>query len=90
MKIKDEHKDRVVGFNGSGLPLGQRTDLKVLAEIAIKSNDKSLLELFEELPTLEVVEELKSKDFLERTAQEIPAENETKNTTNTKPKGNGK
>lgn len=86
MKIKEEHKDRVVGFNGSGLPLGQRTDLKVLAEIAIKSNDKSLLELFEELPTLEVVEELKSKDFLERTE---PVENDTK-TTNTKQKGSSK
>lgn len=85
MKLKDEHKDRVIGFNGSGLPLGQRNDLKELAEIAVKSNDKSLLELFEELPTIAEIEKSKSKDFLERT------NSDDDNTTNTKqPKGNGK
>ena len=84
MRLKEEHKDRVIGFNGSGLPLGQRNDLKDLAEIAVKSNDKSLLELFEELPTLAEIEKSKSKDFLERTTED-------ENTTSTKqPKGNSK
>jgi hypothetical protein len=84
MRVKDEHKDRVIGFNGSGLPLGQRNDLEVLAEIALKSNDKSLLDLFEKLPNIAEIEKSKSKDFLERTT-------EYENTTSTKqPKGNGK
>lgn len=79
VKVKEQYKDRVVGFNGSGLPLGKRTDLKDLAEIAIKSNDKILLELFEELPTIAEIEKSKSKNFLERTDESA----------NPKTKGNG-
>lgn len=53
VKLKKEHKATVVGFGSSGLPLGQRTDLNDLAIIALKSRDTTLLNLFEELPTLE-------------------------------------
>ena len=33
-KIKEEYKAAVVGFNNSGLPLGSRTDLHLLALMA--------------------------------------------------------
>ena len=48
VKLKAEYKDKVVGFNGRSLPLGVRKDLDILADIAKKSGDKSLLDLFEE------------------------------------------
>ena len=52
IKIKPEFKDKVVGYNGRSLPLNKRKDLDVLALIAHDSQDKSLLNLFEELPSL--------------------------------------
>ena len=56
IKIKKEFENQVVGFNGSGKPLKGRKDLAVLAEMALRSNNKNLLNLFEEIPTLEELE----------------------------------
>ena len=65
LKIKEQYKDTVVGFNNSTTPLGYRDDLDKLAEIAIQSNDPSLLELFEEIPSLEKLYEEKGKKLIE-------------------------
>lgn len=65
LKIKEQYKDKVVGFNNSTTPLGYRDDLNKLAEIAIQSNDPSLLELFEEIPSLEKLYEEKGKKLIE-------------------------
>jgi hypothetical protein len=65
-KIKEEHKTRVVAFNNSGLPLGKRKDLDVLAEIALRSEDPTLINLFEDLPTLETFVKNKSKELVEK------------------------
>lgn len=65
LKIKEQYKDKVVGFNNSTTPLGYRHDLDKLAEIAIQSNDPSLLELFEEIPSLEKLYEEKGKKLIE-------------------------
>lgn len=65
MKIKEQYRDKVVGFNKLTASLGERKDLEKLADIALRSNDKSLLELFEELPTLEKLNEKKGKKLIE-------------------------
>ena len=65
LKIKEQYKDKVVGFNNSTTPLGYRDDLDKLAEIAVQSNDPSLLELFEEIPSLEKLYEEKGKKLIE-------------------------
>ena len=65
LKIKEQYKDKVVGFNNSTTPLGYRDDLNKLAEIAIQSNDPSLFELFEEIPSLEKLYEEKGKKLIE-------------------------
>jgi hypothetical protein len=53
VKIKKEYASTVIAFGNSGLPLGQRDDLNELAIIAHQSQDPSLLELFDTLPSLE-------------------------------------
>ena len=65
LKIKEQYKDKVVGFNNSTTPLGYRDDLDKLAEISIQSNDPSLLELFKEIPSLEKLYEEKGKKLIE-------------------------
>lgn len=82
VKIKSEFLGTVIGFNNSALPLGQRNDLNILAEMAQKSQSKSLLNLFEELPTSNELEDLKVEKLLEETADAI--------TTQKKPKTNNK
>ena len=68
IKIKETAKEKVIAYNGRALPLGQRSDYAELAMITLESNDPSLLEVFETLPTLE---ELK-KQKLEQTLPELP------------------
>lgn len=68
IKIKETAKEKIIAYNGRALPLGQRNDYPELAVIALESNDPSLLEVFETLPTLE---ELK-KQKLEQTLPELP------------------
>jgi hypothetical protein len=64
LKIKMEFAETQIGFNNSGLPLGLRNDIHILAKTAIESNDQSLLNLFEELPTAEAIKEYGGELFL--------------------------
>ncbi len=66
LRIKKEHHHVQVGFNGSGLPLGMREDLHVLAQIAKDGNDAYLLSLFEEIPTDEDLREGAGEKFIEK------------------------
>ena len=61
LKIKSSHKDTVIAFNNSGIPLGKRSqaDLLDLAIMAQESGHKSLLDAFED--TLPTIEELRKK-----------------------------
>lgn len=65
--IKKEYENTIVGFNGSGLPLGKRKDLDILFGIAQKSGNKELLKLFEEIPTPKDAEAKKVDSFLKKT-----------------------
>lgn len=58
-KIKEQYGATVVAFGNSGLPLGQRDDIDDLAIMAQRSQDPTLIQLFEELPPLD--ELLKNK-----------------------------
>lgn len=62
-EIKEEHKSAIVGFNGSGLPLGKRNDLDVLAEMAHRN--KNLAKYFEELPTMEAIKAYRAGEIVE-------------------------
>jgi len=66
-KIKEEYKNLQIGFNNSGVPLGMRNDIDVLAKIAIENNDTYLKSLFEVLP--------KEKELLEDAGEKFLAEN---------------
>lgn len=70
LKIKDEFLNTVVGFNDSSLPLGQRKDLYVLFELAKKSNNKKLLNYFEEIPSQQEFDKIKEDQILEETKPE--------------------
>jgi hypothetical protein len=74
IKIKDEFKGVQIGFNGSGLPLGMRNDVDVLAQIAIDSQDESLLSMFENLPTAAEIQSEAGDRFLEANpvAEQLP------------------
>lgn len=68
IKIKSEFLNRVIGFNNSALPLGKRDDIHILADLANKSQDVSLLKLFETVPDSEsVAQEIENK-ILEETS----------------------
>ncbi|GAB0154763.1 hypothetical protein CHRYSEOSP005_00230 [Chryseobacterium sp. Alg-005] len=67
--IKSKYKNKVVGFNGSATPLGERDDLDILAEIAVRSQDPTLLVLFSKVPTEEDIKKYKAKNFLK---EEVP------------------
>lgn len=67
LKVKTEFLGTVIGFNNSALPLGKRNDLHILADMAVKSQDPKLLNLFEELPTKSSVNEAKEAKILEET-----------------------
>lgn len=76
--IKEEFKSTIVGFNGSGLPLGERTDLDKLAEMA--RFNPSLANFFVKCPTPEEITAFKENRLLavtEAPAPEVEAEPET-------------
>jgi hypothetical protein len=73
IKIKEEYKKHIIGFNGSGLPLGERTDLDKLAELAHSSNDASIKQVFEKLPSLEELTAAKTEKFIAATEQPAAA-----------------
>lgn len=64
MKLKAKYKTKVVGFNNSTAPLGERDDLDILAEIALNSGDETLLELFETPHNLKEIVKKKEAKFL--------------------------
>jgi hypothetical protein len=85
--IKEEFKHVQVAFNGSGLPLGMRDDIDVLAQIAIDGNDEYLKGLFKELPNNKELLEAKGEVFLNDTPEApavIPAATSGKETINNK------
>lgn len=59
IKLKPEFADTVMGFNNSGLPLGQRDDLHLLWETAKASNRQDYLNMFEG----DISEEEKTEKF---------------------------
>jgi hypothetical protein len=59
IKIKEEHKNTVVGFNKSGKPLGERDDLHLLIRKA--ERNPKLLDYFEELPEDDELEAMERK-----------------------------
>lgn len=61
-EIKDEFKSTVVAFNGSGLPLGSRSDLHILAAMA--KYNPSFKKFFVNLPTEEQIKEYKADQFI--------------------------
>lgn len=67
-EIKDEYKDVIVGFNNSGLPLGQRSDLDLLAQMA--EHNPSFRKYFVQYPAPALVEEHKVEAFLAKTEPE--------------------
>ena len=65
-KIKEEYKAAVVGFNNSGLPLGSRTDLHLLALMAHRVPDRA--KYFERLPSEEEIRAWMASESGERRA----------------------
>lgn len=66
LKLKDEFKNHVVGFNNDGRPLGQRNDLHILLENAILTNSTYILGMFDEIPTLEEIKAIREKEFQQK------------------------
>lgn len=85
LKIKEEYKSTVVGFNHSGLPLGERNDLHLLAEMA--KHDLFLANLFEILPTQEDLIAYKEQLFMQ--AHPAPEEPSTNRIPALNPEDNG-
>lgn len=63
LTLKKQYAKTVVGFNGSGKPLGDRDDLHVLAEMAKASKDTYILSMFEEIPTQQEIAAKKEAAF---------------------------
>lgn len=64
LKIKKENLSKQIGFNNSGLPLGIRTDLHILAKIGLDGKDQSILDLFETVPTEKEIADYQGEQFL--------------------------
>lgn len=64
--VKKEFRNKRVAFGKSAAPLSQREDLDDLAIIALESNDKSLLLLFEKIPSLALLKKTKTESMLKR------------------------
>lgn len=62
--LKPEFAKTVIGFNKSGLPLGERDDIYKLYEIAKLKNHKAHLNMFLEFPTEQELDDIKEKAFL--------------------------
>ena len=65
--IKEEFKTTIVGFNNSGLPLGERDDLDKLALMA--QHDPHLAQYFVQLPTADQIKDFQSGKFLTATEE---------------------
>lgn len=53
--LKEESKERVIAFNNSAAPLGQRNDLDKFLRIAHEANRQDYLDLFEQAPSYDEV-----------------------------------
>lgn len=53
IQIADEHKSTVIGFNNSAAPLEGRSDLSLLMDMALESNDPTICQVFKAMPTPE-------------------------------------
>ena len=80
LKIKEAHHHRVVGFNNKALPLGQREDILELALIARSSGQKSLMDVFEFLPTMEELKRIKEGKVLPELPPVLEEETPTEQT----------
>lgn len=70
LRIKDEFKNQVIGFNHSAVPLGQRNDIHLLYDLAVAKKLDYLLQLFEE------VTEEKSQEVAKERADAFIAKHE--------------
>lgn len=66
IKVKEQYLNTVIGFNNSGAPLGLRNDLHILYEIAVKTEQQHLLDMFETTPSTDQLEEMKVESFLQK------------------------
>lgn len=64
--IKEEYKNKRIGFGKSADPLSQRTDIDDLAIIARQSNDPSIVKLFKFLPELADLKRARTESQLRR------------------------
>lgn len=79
VKIKETHRNDVVLFGGKGRKkLGERSqkELRDLAILAHQSGDKSLLERFENLPSLEELQGTRVKETIAKPAEPAKVENQ--------------
>ena len=69
-EIKEEFQAAVVGFNNSGLPLGKRQDLYLLAEMGLNADgsvkNKNIMNFFVTVPTLDEIKAAKEKAFADK------------------------
>lgn len=81
LEIKKSHKDTVIAFNNSGVPLGKRSqaDLLDLAILGLESGHRIILDAFVKLPSLE---SLKKKKLESIEAQVSATNTTTANTEN--------
>jgi hypothetical protein len=84
-EIKDEFLKERVGFNNSAEPLGNRSDLHLLAELALKTDgsvkDTHVMGFFKSVPTLEEIKAAKEKSFTQK--QETKAASQSNVQSNT-------
>lgn len=66
IEINDSYKSLQIGYNGSITPLKDRTDYDELMDIALNSQDPSLLKVFKNVPTKEQWLEYKGAQFVEQ------------------------
>lgn len=65
-KIKEQFLTKYIAFGKSAEPLGKREDIDDLAIIALTSNNKTLLDLFESIPSLGILRKNKTESELKR------------------------
>lgn len=65
LQLAENALDTVIGFNNSAKPLKDRTpeDLTLLMDMALNSNDKSLLQCFASIPTEAEWQSFKAAEF---------------------------
>jgi hypothetical protein len=73
-KIKAEHAKKYIGFGKYAKKLGERDDIDDLAIIAHESGDESIIDLFENLPSLADLKAAKTDSQLKKApATKAPA-----------------